>query len=80
MHPFGTKAGVIRIKTIITVLQMENIISYVPVSFVSHPSYSKKTKEDNDFAIITLSTDVSFSSTIGTICLPLGAGTVHENK
>ena len=79
MHPFGTKAGVIRIKTIITVLQMENIISYVPVSFVSHPSYNNKT-EDNDFAIITLSTDVSFNSTIGTICLPLGAGTVHENK
>ena len=58
---------------------MGNIISYVPSTFVSHPSYNNKT-EENDFAIITLTTDVSFSSTIGTICLPLGAGTVHENK
>ena len=32
------------------------------------------------FTSITLVTDVSFSSSIAPICLPLGAGVVYENK
>lgn len=53
--------------------------SFTPTSFVSHPSYNSS-NNDNDFAIITLASDVVFSATIAPICLPLAAGTVHEDK
>jgi hypothetical protein len=54
-------------------------VRIVPSSFVRHPNYNSNT-EDFDYAIITLSSDVNFTSTISPICLPLGSGTVHENK
>jgi hypothetical protein len=50
-----------------------------PATFVSHPSYNSNTNE-NDFAIITLQTDVAFSTSIIPVCLPLSGGSVHENK
>ena len=40
-----------------------------PSSFISHPQYNSGTY-DNDFAIITLSREVTFSRTIMPVCLP----------
>jgi hypothetical protein len=57
------------------------IASFTPVAFVTHPSMSYKYFTlKYDYAIITLATDVSFNISIAPICLPIGAGTIHENK
>jgi Trypsin len=46
---------------------------------VKHPSFSSTTLA-NDFAVITLSSDVVFNNSISPICLPVDGGAVHENK
>ena len=44
-------------------------ISVTPQEWIDHPEYNRDTS-DNDFAIITLASPVTFSSAVGTICLP----------
>jgi len=44
-------------------------ISVTPQEWIDHPEYNRDTS-DNDFAIITLASPVTFSSSVGTICLP----------
>ena len=43
--------------------------SITPQEWINHPNYNEFTT-DNDFAIIQLSSPVTFSSTVSPICLP----------
>lgn len=40
-----------------------------PVEWISHPGYNSNT-QDNDFAIVRLSQDVTFSDTVYPVCMP----------
>ena len=51
----------------VTVSDGEQVVS--PATWISHPGYNGDTS-DNDFAIIRLSRDVTFSPSITPVCLP----------
>jgi len=40
-----------------------------PVEWISHPGYNSNT-QDNDFAIVRLSQDVTFTDTVYPVCMP----------
>lgn len=53
--------------------------SFTPVSFVTNPSFNMQTV-DWDYAVITLSQPVTFTSTMSPVCLPAQTGSYYDNK
>jgi len=50
-----------------------------PSSWTSHPSYNSNT-QDNDFAIVQLSSPVTFSNTVSPVCLPSSSSNNYDGQ